>query len=96
MSKILGIDLGTTNSVVCYVQDNKPIVFVTHNVSESVVLGNKVVIFSHRPSVVKKEITIDYRRPRLVEDENLVKYQKEILNELRPEVKANLSSEKDE
>ena len=64
----------------------KTIVFVTHNVSEAVVLGNKVIVFKHRPSSVKKEITIDYQRPRLAEDENLIKYQKEILSELRPEV----------
>lgn len=64
----------------------KTIVFVTHNVSEAVVLGNKVVVMKHRPTSVKKELAIDYKRPRLVEDENLVKYQKEILAELRPEV----------
>jgi len=40
----------------------------------------------HRPTSVKKEIEIEYRRPRLIEDENLIKYQKEILTELRPEV----------
>lgn len=74
----------------------KTIVFVTHNVSEAAVLGNKVVVFSHRPSVVKKEIAIDYRRPRLVEDENLTKYQKEILAELRPEVKSTSTGEKNE
>jgi len=71
----------------------KTIVFVTHNVAESVVLGNKVVVLKHRPSTVKKEITIDYPRPRLVEDENLMKYQKEILTELRPEVKEKSSGE---
>jgi NitT/TauT family transport system ATP-binding protein len=64
----------------------KTIVFVTHNVSEAVVLGNKVVVMKHRPTSVKKEISIEYRRPRLVEDENLAKYQKEILVELKPEV----------
>jgi len=74
----------------------KTIVFVTHNVAESVVLGNKVVVLKHRPSTVKKEITIDYPRPRLVEDENLMKYQKEILVELRPEVKEKSSGEYDE
>ena len=74
----------------------KTIVFVTHNVAESVVLGNKVVVLKHRPSTVKKEITIDYPRPRLVEDENLIKYQKEILVELRPEVKEKSSGEYDE
>jgi len=69
-----------------YFAFKKTIIFVTHNVSEAVVLGNKVVVMKHRPTSVKKEITIEYRRPRLVEDENLTKYQKEILAELRPEV----------
>jgi NitT/TauT family transport system ATP-binding protein len=71
----------------------KTIVFVTHNVSEAVVLGNKVVVMKNRPSSVKKEITIEYRRPRLVEDENLMKYQKEILAELRPEVTGKSAGE---
>jgi len=71
----------------------KTIVFVTHNVAEAVVLGNKVLVMKHRPSSIKKEISIDYRRPRLIEDENLMKYQKEILDELRPEVTGKTSGE---
>ncbi|MFB5610917.1 MAG: ABC transporter ATP-binding protein [Nitrosopumilaceae archaeon] len=65
----------------------KTILFVTHNVAEAVVLGNKVAIFSNRPSSVKKEMSIDFPRPRLVEDEKLMKFQQEILAELKPEVK---------
>lgn len=65
----------------------KTILFVTHNVAEAVVLGNKVVLFSNRPGVVKKEFSIDASRPRLVEDESLLKFQQQILAELRPEVK---------
>lgn len=72
----------------------KTILFVTHNVAEAVVLGNKIAIFSNRPSRIKKELIIDYRRPRLVEDENLTKYQKQILAELRPEVKKPDGSKK--
>src|SRR5579875_135145 len=64
----------------------KTIIFVTHNIAESVVLGNRVAIFKHRPSKIKKEILIDYRRPRLAEDENLLKYQHEIIQELKSEV----------
>ncbi len=71
----------------------KTIIFVTHNVAEAVVLGNKVLVMKNRPSSIKKEISIDYRRPRLIEDENLIKYQKEILDELRPEVTGKTSSE---
>ena len=65
----------------------KTIIFVTHNVAEATVLGTKVAIFSNRPSVIKKEVIIDYPRPRLVEDEKLMKTQREILAELKPEVK---------
>jgi NitT/TauT family transport system ATP-binding protein len=64
----------------------KTIVFVTHNIAESVILGNRVAIFKHRPSKIKKEIVIDYRRPRLAEDENLLKYQHEIIQELKNEI----------
>src|SRR6478752_1043438 len=64
----------------------KTIIFVTHNISESVILGNKVEVFKNRPSKIKKEILIDYRRPRLAEDENLQKYYHQILDELKSEV----------
>jgi len=67
----------------------KTILFVTHNVAEAVVLGTKVAVFSNRPSKIKKQISIDFKRPRLAEDENLLGLQKEILSELRPEVKKN-------
>ncbi|MDE1725356.1 MAG: ABC transporter ATP-binding protein [Thaumarchaeota archaeon] len=66
----------------------KTIIFVTHNISESVILGNKVEVFKNRPSKIKKEILIDYRRPRLAEDENLQKFYHQILDELRSEVMA--------
>jgi NitT/TauT family transport system ATP-binding protein len=65
----------------------KTILFVTHNVSEATVLGTKVVVFSNRPSVIKKEFKNDFPRPRVTEDESLLKFQQEILAELRPEVK---------
>jgi len=65
----------------------KTILFVTHNVAEAAVLGTKVAIFSNRPSKIKKQIPIDFKRPRLSEDKNLSGLQQEILSELRPEVK---------
>lgn len=65
----------------------KTVMFVTHNVSEAVVLGSKVAIFSNRPSVIKREMPIEYKRPRVPEDDGLMRFQQEILAELRPEVK---------
>ena len=68
----------------------KTILFVTHNVVEAAVLGTKVVVFSNRPSIIKKEFTNDSPRPRTSDDQSLVKLQQDILLELRPEVKKNL------
>lgn len=76
-----------------WARTKKTILFVTHNISESVILGNKVAIFKNRPSKIKKEIVIDYKRPRHAEDSNLQKYNHEILQELKSEV---LSSVRDE
>jgi len=67
----------------------KTILFVTHNVAEATVLGNKIVVFSNRPSIIKKEFENNFPRPRVTEDESLLKLQQEILAELRPEVKKN-------
>jgi NitT/TauT family transport system ATP-binding protein len=71
----------------------KTIIFVTHNISESVILGNRVVVFKKRPTKIKKEFVIDYRRPRLAEDENLQKYYHQILGELKSEVIARIKDE---
>jgi len=65
----------------------KTILFVTHNVAEATVLGTKIAIFSNRPSIIKKEFENNFPRPRVTEDELLLKLQQDILAELRPEVK---------
>ena len=68
----------------------KTILFVTHNVVAAAGRGTKVVVFSNRPSIIKKEFTNDSPRPRTSDDQSLVKLQQDILLELRPEVKKNL------
>lgn len=65
----------------------KTILFVTHNVSEAVVLGTKVVVFSNRPARVKRIFENDAPRPRMPDDGSLHGLQQQILAELRPEVK---------
>src|SRR2546427_3631298 len=76
-----------------WARTKKTIAFITHNILESVILGKRVVIFKNRPSKIKKEIVINYRRPRLMEDENLQKYYHQILEELKSEVIARAKDE---
>ena len=61
----------------------KTIIFVTHNVAEAVVLGTDVIVFSHRPAKIKKEIPIPLDHPRYIDSKLILPYQKKILAELR-------------
>lgn len=49
----------------------KTIIFVTHNVRESVCLGSRVILFSPHPGRVREEFTIDLPRPRNINDHDL-------------------------
>jgi NitT/TauT family transport system ATP-binding protein len=40
------------------------VVFVTHDIDESVYLGDRVVVLSHRPTSVKEVVPVDLPRPR--------------------------------
>jgi NitT/TauT family transport system ATP-binding protein len=69
-----------------WAKTRKTIVFVTHNILESVCLGDKVLVFTSRPGHIKKEIDVRYRRPRLSEDSDLQPYYRTILNEIKSEI----------
>ena len=69
-----------------WAKTRKTIVFVTHNILESVCLGDKVIVFTSRPGHLKKENAVDYRRPRLSEDINLQSYYRTILDEVKSEM----------
>jgi NitT/TauT family transport system ATP-binding protein len=45
----------------------KTVLFVTHNIPEAVLLGDRVVVFSERPGTIKAIIPIDLPRPRTIE-----------------------------
>ena len=75
-----------------WARTKKTILFVTHSVAEAAVLGTKVVVFSHRPSIIKREMTNDFPRPRVPDDPDLVAFQQKIRRELRPEVKSNVNT----
>ena len=66
-----------------WARTKKTIVFITHNIIESVCLGDRVVVFSGRPGSIKKEVKIEYKRPRLPEDEGLQSYYRQIVDAMR-------------
>lgn len=81
-------DLLSVELQLIWSKTRKNIIFVTHNIMESVCLGDRVFVFTNRPGRIKREITIDHRRPRLTEDDELKPYYREVLDELRNEISA--------
>jgi NitT/TauT family transport system ATP-binding protein len=69
-----------------WAKTRKTIIFVTHNILESVCLGDRVVVFTNRPGRIKRQIVIDYRRPRLSEDDGLQPFYRNVLDQLKTEV----------
>ena len=60
----------------------KTILFVTHNINEAVLLGDRVVVMSPRTGSIKKEFAISLPRPRDVGSPEMTVIKRQILNEL--------------
>jgi NitT/TauT family transport system ATP-binding protein len=69
-----------------WAQSGKTILFVTHNVREALVLGDRVLLMSARPGRVKREYRCQLPRPRQIEDHALVDEARAVLADLREEV----------
>jgi NitT/TauT family transport system ATP-binding protein len=69
-----------------WAKTKKTIIFITHNILESVVLGSKVIVFTKRPGTIKDEISVNYKRPRLPEDENLHPYYRKVIDSIKNEI----------
>src|SRR5215211_3027236 len=59
----------------------KTILFVTHNINEAILLGDRVIILSSVLKNIKKEFLIDLPRPRDPESPELYEIKKQILRE---------------
>lgn len=81
-------DLLSVELQLIWSKTRKNIIFVTHNIMESVCLGDRVFVFTNRPGKIKREITIEHRRPRLTEDDELKPFYREVLGELKNEISA--------
>src|SRR5919109_852955 len=59
----------------------KTILFVTHNINEAILLGDRVIVLSSVLKDIKKEFRIDIPRPRDPESAELYEIKKQILRE---------------
>lgn len=47
------------------------VVFITHHIEEAVLLSNRVLVMSHRPGEIRRDIAIDLPRPRSLDTRKL-------------------------
>ena len=69
------------------------IIFVTHNVREAARLGDRVVLLTFRPGRVKQEFSVNLSRPRQMEQPDVARTAREILNCLRDEINKSMEEE---
>jgi len=62
-------------------KEKKTIVFVTHNVNEAIMLGDRVAVMSPHPGRIKKIIDVGLKRPRDRFGVDFIKIEKEIFSE---------------
>jgi ABC-type nitrate/sulfonate/bicarbonate transport system ATPase subunit len=74
-----------------WLQTKKTVVFVTHMISEAILLSDRVIVFSHRPGQIKAEFNVPFGRPRNMEiksDKRFAELEDMIWKQVEAEVKA--------
>jgi NitT/TauT family transport system ATP-binding protein len=66
-----------------WMRTRKTVVFVTHNVREALVLGDRVLVMAGRPGRVLQDLEVRLSRPRDPDDEVLVSMSRQIRESLR-------------
>ena len=64
----------------------KTILFVTHNINEAIMLGDRVIVLSNALKNIRKEFVIDIPRPRDSESPELYEIKRQILTEFEADL----------
>ena len=71
-------------------------IYVTHSVEEAMFFADRIVMMSAHPGRIKRIITLDFPRPRRIDEAEFIHIRSEILKELRSEVEIVEKFEREE
>ncbi len=60
----------------------KTIIFVTHDIDEALILADRIILLSDKPTRVLETIEINEKRPRMIEESDNLRFNKAHLTEL--------------
>ncbi len=66
-------------------QYKRTVLFITHDIDEAIFLSDRIYVLSNRPAFIKKEIKIEFDRPRnqdIMVSEKFLTYKKELMDGL--------------
>ncbi|MGH7829597.1 MAG: ABC transporter ATP-binding protein, partial [Candidatus Binatia bacterium] len=73
-------------------QTKKTVIFITHMISEAILLSDRVIVLSHRPGRVRSEYAVPLARPRNIDiksDRRFVELENVVWKQIEEEVKAS-------
>jgi ABC-type nitrate/sulfonate/bicarbonate transport system ATPase subunit len=77
-----------------WLREKLTVLFVTHNIEEALLLGDRVVLMSRRPGRVQQDMRIELSRPRDVSDARFNELRRELLDMLDREIGSKLEQER--
>lgn len=71
----------------------KTIVFVTHSISESIKLSDRILVMGTRPGIILADITVDIPRPREQHRQQIAALEERIMGLLKTEIDKVINEE---
>jgi NitT/TauT family transport system ATP-binding protein len=71
-----------------WMERKKTVLFITHSISEAIILADRVLVMSPRPGRVLSDIRVDLPRPRRMEDANSADFAR-LANEVRSHLRSS-------
>ncbi|OGO14791.1 MAG: hypothetical protein A2Z02_06715 [Chloroflexi bacterium RBG_16_48_7] len=71
----------------------KSVIYVTHDIEEAILMGDRILLMTHRPGYIKSEIKIDLPRPRDKQGVfagEIVRIKNEIWSQIKEEVQKSM------
>ncbi|MFC4387033.1 ABC transporter ATP-binding protein [Gracilibacillus marinus] len=76
-----------------WMETKKTILFVTHSISESIKLSDRIIVMGTRPGTILADIHVDLPRPRDQYKEKMLTIEEEIMGYLKTEIDKVVSEE---